>query len=47
MATKLNVTEVASKKGKVRHITDGKHVTFDQGQAKANESGLPLKTAKS
>ncbi len=40
MVTKLN-----ERKGAGRRTSDGKRVTFDQGQAKSTSSGLPLKTS--
>ncbi len=42
MATKLDTR--AAKKG--RRVPDGKRMTFDHGQAKANGGGLPLKTTE-
>lgn len=41
MATKLN-----DRPPKGRRTPDGKHVTFDHGQAKSNGGGLPLKTTE-
>ena len=42
MAIKLNTC--ATKKD--RRVPDGKRMTFDHGQAKANGGGLPLKTTE-
>ena len=40
MATKLNERKTGG-----RRTPDGKRVEFDQGQAKSNGGGLPLKTS--
>lgn len=42
MATKLDTRSI--KTG--RRAPDGKHVTFDRGQAKADGSSVPLKTTE-